>query len=361
MKFNKIYTGHAIEVLKTFPDGVVDCMITSPPYYNLRSYNTEPVVWGGDKNCHHKWDNEILTGQKTTHTIYQAAKEAFTQTSVAFCSKCGAVRCELGAENSPNLFISHLCDVFDEVKRVLKPTGSCWVNIGDTYGGSGGAGGDYNKGGLREGQSKYKGNNYQAKSLVGIPERFVLEMQKRGWVRRNTIIWKKNNVLPSSATDRFTQDFEYFYFFVKNKDNYYFKQMIEPYTAPINRWGGEKMKAEGKSLWDDGTGQSTYRDRSLRPNSEGRNMRAVWSINTKPSRLNHWASFPPELIRRPIEATCPPRGVVLDPFCGTATTCRVAYDLDRQYIGIELSEEFVKISEKRLDQTNMFGLIEKDK
>lgn len=357
MKFNKIIQGHAIEVLKTFPDNVIDCVITSPPYFSLRNYGTDPIIWGGDESCDHDWGEGIRTGQTSAQTKYQVAKEAFTQTVVAFCSRCGACKCELGGEPTPELFIAHLCDIFDEVKRVLKPIGSCWVNISDTYGGSGGAGGDYDGGGLREGQPKYKGNSCQAKSLVGIPERFVLEMQERGWIRRNTIIWKKNNVLPSSATDRFTQDFEYFYFFVKNKDNYCFKQMIEPYTAPINRWGGEKMKAEGDSLWDKGTGQTTYRDRSLRPNPEGRNMRAVWSINTKPSRRKHWASFPPELVRRPIEATCPQDGVVLDPFVGSGTTCRTAYDMGRDYIGIDLSPEFVEISERRLDQKNIFEIL----
>lgn len=356
METNKIYTGHALEILKTFPDEFVDCVITSPPYWNLRNYRTNPVVWGGSRICEHEWGEEILTGQQTAQTKYQAAREAFTQSKSAFCKKCGAWLGELGAEPDPDLFVSHLGGIFDEVKRVLKSTGSCWVNIADTYGGSGGAGGDYNKGGLREGQPRYRGNNYQAKSLVGIPERFVLEMQRRNWIRRNTIWWHKPNTLPSSATDRFSVDGEYFYFFTKNK-NYYFNQQFEAYTEPINRWGGETLRADGESLWDEGTGQSTYRKRSLRPNPEGRNMRCLWSINTEQSRVKHWASFPRKLVQTPIEATCPPGGVVLDHFCGSGTVCRVAYDLQRKYIGIDLSPEFVEISERRLDQRSFLNAI----
>jgi site-specific DNA-methyltransferase (cytosine-N4-specific) len=355
MEYNKIHQGHALEVLKTFPDEFVDCVITSPPYWNLRAYQTNPVVWGGDLNCKHEWGKEILTGQTTAQTKYKAAEEAFKQSSSSFCVLCGAWKGELGAEPTPDLFISHLCDVFDEVKRVLKPTGTCWVNIGDSHGGSGGAGGDYNKGGLREGQPKFKGNNYQAKSLVGIPERFVLGMQERGWLRRNTIIWHKPNVLPSSATDRLTQDFEYMYFFVKNK-HYYFKQQLESYNSPIDRWAGENQTANGESLWDEGTGQPTYRKRSLRPNPEGRNMRCVWSINTGSYKGAHFAVFPKELIVTPIEAGCPPNGVVVDHFSGSGTTCEVARDLGRRYIGIELNPKFVELSERRLDQTDLFGV-----
>jgi len=351
MEYNKIYTGHAIEILRTFPDECVDCFITSPPYWNLRNYQTNPIIWDDQENCDHVWSEEKQTGQSTPQTKWKAAKDAFSQTTSSFCIKCGAWRGELGAEPNPDLYIKHLCDVFDEVKRVLKPTGTAWINIADSYGGSGGAGGDYNEGGLREGQPKFKGNNCQPKSLVGIPERMVLEMQNRGWIRRNTCIWYKPNCMPSSAEDRFTVDFEYMYFFTKST-KYYFKQQFEPYDEPINRWGGEKTDGEGESLWDLGTGQNTYRERNLRPNPEGRNKRTVWSINTEGYRGAHFAVFPRKLVATPIEAGCSPNGVVMDCFSGSGTTCRVAYDLDRKYIGIELNPEFVKLSERRLDQRN---------
>lgn len=357
MKYNKLYHGHALEVLRTFPDECVDCFITSPPYWNLRSYLTNPIVWDSGIDCDHEWGAKIITGQQTPQTKWKAAKEAFSPNLSSFCKKCHCWRGELGAEPTPHLFISHLCDIFDEVKRVLKPTGTAWINIGDSYGGSGGAGGDYNEGGLREGQPKFKGNNYQAKSLVGIPERMVLEMQSRGWIRRNTIIWHKPNCMPSSAEDRFTGDFEYMYFFTKST-KYYFKKQLEPYDGPINRWGGVRLDDVGESLWDNGTGQSTYRKRSLRPNPEGRNKRTVWSINTEGYKGAHFAVFPKKLVEIPVEAGCPGGGVVMDCFSGSGTTCRVAYDLGRKYVGIELSEEFLKIAEKRMSQTNLLSFME---
>lgn len=356
MEYNKLYLGHAVDVLKTFPDECVDCFITSPPYWNLRNYQTNPIVWVVGKDCDHEWADEIKTGQSTPQTKWKKAKEAFSQTTSSFCKKCGAWRGELGAEPTPDLFIQHLCDVFDQVKRVLKPTGTAWINIGDSYGGSGGAGGDYNEGGLREGQPKFHGNNYQPKSLVGIPERLVLEMQNRGWIRRNTCIWHKPNCMPSSANDRFTVDFEYFYFFTKST-KYYFEKQLEPYDGPINRWAGVEIDGTRDSLWDKGTGQTTYRERNLRPNPEGRNKRTTWSVNTEGYKGAHFAVFPRKLVETPIKAGCPEGGVVLDCFAGSGTTCRVAYDLGRKYVGIELNQEFLELAEKRLAQQNFFDLI----
>lgn len=357
MEYNKLYLGHSLEVLRTFPDECVDCFITSPPYWNLRNYQTNPIVWAGDDECGHVWADEVKTGQSTPQTKWKKAKEAFSQTTSSFCTKCDAWRGELGAEPTPDLFIQHLCDVFDQVKRVLKPTGTAWINIGDSYGGSGGAGGDYNEGGLRDGQPKFNGNNYQAKSLVGIPERMVLEMQSRGWIRRNTIIWHKPNCMPSSAEDRFTGDFEYVYFFTKST-KYYFKKQLEPYDGPINRWGGTKVDGTRESLWDQGTGQTTYtRERDLRPNPEGRNKRTVWSINTEGYKGAHFAVFPRKLVETPIKAGCPEGGVVMDCFAGSGTTCRVAYDLKRKYVGIELNPEFMELAERRLSQQNIFDFI----
>jgi DNA modification methylase len=673
LPINKLVLGHAIDVLKTFPDDSVDCFVTSPPYWNLRAYQTDPIVWADNKNCEHVWGAKIITGQQTPQTKWKSAKDAFSPNESSFCTKCGAWRGELGAEPTPDLFINHLCDVFDQVKRVLKPTGTAWINIADSYGGSGGAGGDYNEGGLREGQPKFKGNNYQPKSLVGIPERMVLEMQARGWIRRNTIIWhkpnclsggtklyaktqkgtayhtlkdlarlapetvqlwdgekwnkvvkwtknddpknikkielingsvinctgdhlfmvngiqvaaeklkigdildscvlpdnkhtaelipdeigwliglyiaegsrgdhgnclqfsshmdekerylrlkhiaerydescneyitsengktiniyskvlasiidtyvsgkncynkhlsskawrrnnkflgsvllgyldgdghydKKNNrwrigftrknsyladdlrticarlgydcrikrlesaylgnirfkrsthfnyinpyqivsirkgkksgnywditledsphlfsthdgilvhnCMPSSAEDRFTSDFEHLYFFTKST-KYYFEKQLEPYDGPINRWGGVEVDGTGESLWDEGTGQTTYtRERNLRPNPEGRNKRTVWSINTEGYKGAHFAVFPRKLVETPIKAGCPEGGVVLDCFAGSGTTCRVAYDLKRKYVGIELNPEFMALAEKRLAQQNLFDFM----
>lgn len=275
MKVNSIYCGDALSTLKTFPDNVIDCIITSPPYFKLRDYGCE--------------------GQ-------------------------------LGQENTTEEFVNRLCDVFSEVRRVLKKTGTCFVNLGDSY---------------------------VDGSLQMIPERFAFEMIKSGWILRNEIIWHRPNQMPSSADNRFTVDFEKIFFFVKNSD-YYFEQQLEAYTKPLERWGGDKLEANGKSTWDEGTGQTTYRNRDVRPNPDGRNMRTVWSINTEPSEEKHFASYPEALVTRLVNAGCPKDGVVLDPFFGIGTTGIVSKKLGRNYIGIELNPEYVEISKHRFYKE--FGL-----
>jgi site-specific DNA-methyltransferase (adenine-specific) len=315
MKLNTIYTGDALSVLQTLPDNSVDCVITSPPYWGLRDYG--------------------VTGQ-------------------------------LGQEDTPDAYIAQLLDVFNEVHRVLKPAGTCFVNLGDTYAG-GGAGTTKNadiSAYVRKSKQSYilpngaakstifRGTN-KNKSLLMTPYRFAWQMIEAGWVLRNIIVWHKPNQMPSNARDRFTVDFEPVFFFVK-KQQYYFMQQLEPYTKPLNRWTGDNLQARGQSAWADGTGQKVYRDRNMRPNPAGRNMRTVWSINTKPFKGAHFAAYPEKLVERLLLAGCPPDGVVLDPFLGAGTTAVVAQRLERSYVGIELNPEYVKMAEERLGGTCVF-------
>ena len=293
-----LYTGNSIEILKTLSNDYIDLIITSPPYYGLRNYGVD--------------------GQ-------------------------------IGLEKTPQDYINNLMNVFTECKRVLKKTGSLWVNIGDSYGGTG------SKGEWRD--PKYKeGRNGQVvsltaklspKSLLGIPERFVISMTDAGWIRRNTIIWYKPNCMPSSAKDRFTNDFEYFYFFTKSQ-KYYFETQYEPHVSkPSNnkRNVGTKNLIETKGQ----IAHSFHRpDNQYKYSLDGRLKRTVWQISTQPLKEAHFAVFPEKLIETPIKACCPPNGIVLDPFCGSGTTCLVAKKLGRQYIGIDLNEEYIKIAEKRL-------------
>lgn len=298
---NKIINGNSLEVLKTIPDNSIDCCITSPPYWGLRDYGHEE---------------------------------------------------QLGSEKHFKDFVNNLCNVFDEVKRVLKPSGTCFVNLGDTFSSdTKGTGGPSDK------QLSNKGSRYEAKKfdteipnkcLCLVPERFAIEMIDRGWTIRNQIIWHKPNQMPSSAKDRFTVDFEKVFFFVKQPTDYYFEQQLEPYTSPMNRWGGDKLDANGESTWDGGTGQTTYRTRNMRPNEDGKNMRTVWSINTEPSTEAHFATYPQRLVERMLKAGCPENGIVLDPFFGSGTTGVYARKVNRNFIGIELNPEYVKIAENRL-------------
>ncbi len=199
-----------------------------------------------------------------------------------FCSLCGAWRGSLGLEPDYRLYIAHLIQIFNEVYRVLKKTGTCWVNVGDTYGGMKQGNDDLKNPNVNT--KSFKKSAGQSKSLIQIPERFSIAMTDAGWIKRNTVIWHKPNCMPSSAKDRFTVDFEYVYFFVKNK-KYYFEQQFEPYTEPLDRWGGQELKADGISTWDNGTGQASYRDRDMRPNEQGRNKRTVWKGKEKLFRL----------------------------------------------------------------------------
>lgn len=306
---NKIINGNSLEVLKTIPDNSIDCCITSPPYWGLRDY-------GHDE--------------------------------------------QLGSEKHFKDFVINLSNVFDEVQRVLKPTGTCFINLGDTYGGSG-------SGTTKNADtSKYVENSKQVyvlpngtskasqfrgtamnKSLCMIPERFAIEMIDRGWCLRNQIIWHKPNQMPSSAKDRFTVDFEKVFFFVKQPTDYYFEQQLEPYIEPLDRWAGQMVRGNYKTKTEQFAVQERN-GRDMRPNPEGKNMRTVWSINTEPSTEAHFATYPQRLVERMLKAGCPENGIVLDPFFGSGTTGVYARKVNRNFVGIELNPEYVKIAENRL-------------
>lgn len=302
-----VICGDALKVLQAMEAESIDCVVTSPPYWALRDYG--------------------VVGQ-------------------------------LGLEPTFQEYITKLCGILDEVKRVLKKTGTCWVNLGDTYFAHNGSRGNKTDAGadsLRKKSNdervapRFKAiNNYQSKCLLQIPARFSIEMCNRGWILRNTIIWWKPNCMPSSVKDRFTVDYEYVFFFVKEK-KYWFETQYEAYTEPMNRWGGDVLKADGESTWDKGTGQETYRNRNMRPNELGRNKRSVWRITTKPFKEAHFAVFPEELVETPIKAGCPKGGVVLDPFCGSGTTGVVAKKLGRHFIGIDLNKDYCKMADTRID------------
>lgn len=315
MQTNTIIAGDALDKLKDLPSESIDCVITSPPYWALRDYGNE--------------------GQ-------------------------------LGQEPDLMLYVNNLCNIFDEVQRVLKPAGSLWVNIGDTY--------STISGGMRERANsprpKYKKyqagagamalrqpkTKYKTKTLLQIPARFAIEMIDRGWILRNELIWHKPNVMPQSVKDRFTVDYEKVFFFVKKRE-YYFEQQFETSKNPdddVRRI----MKAKTYNRREQG-GNSTFNspERSEKELTTilnlGRNKRSVWSIQTRPFKEAHFATFPKDLVRPMIQAGCPPGGVVLDPFFGSGTTGVVAREQGRSYIGIELNTEFIKIAEKRLAQNNL--------
>jgi site-specific DNA-methyltransferase (adenine-specific) len=374
---NKIHQGDVRDLLTLVGENSVDTIITSPPYWSLRFYDIPPTIWDGDPNCEHEWKTyeqkvEMYNNDKRAHWQNKGVSrktnpKAWQKIALGhgFCTKCGAWKGYLGLEPDFNLYVKHLCDIFDLVKRPLKKTGTLWVNLGDTHYTKSGSGFHFDRvRGNPEGTTNIHLANeirglglLPSKCLVLAPFRFAIEMCNRGWILRNVIIWKKNNVIPSSASDRFTVDFEYIFFFSQNR-KYYFERQLEPYATPKSgRYrpnsypeksiSKEDVKYFGKDTFDGGQGiHDGKRKRQDFFQHEGRNKRTVWEINTKPSKEAHFAVFPPELPELCIKAGCPPEGTVMDIFAGSGTTLRVAKKLGRDYIGLELSEKYCKIAEK---------------
>jgi len=347
---NKIYEGDVLQVLKTFPDESIDCCVTSPPYWGLRDYGTATWI-GGDCNCDHK---QYLGGHGDDSMKQVSSNGTQMYNYKDICKKCGAVRQDkqIGLEKTPEEYVQTMVVIFNEVKRVLKKEGTLWLNLGDSYCGSGSKGDlkdpEHPEG--RNGLSVALNNRIEGmkpKDLVGIPWMTAFALRSAGWYLRQDIIWHKPNPMPESVTDRCTKSHEYI-FLLSKSNKYYFDQILEPYTEPMNRWGGDELVANNESMWDEGTGQSTYRDRNMRPNPDGKNKRSVWTVNTRPYKEAHFATFPEELIIPMIKAGCPENGVVLDPFMGAGTTGLVCKKLNRNYVGIELNPKYIEIAEKRI-------------
>lgn len=345
---NKIICGDALTVLRTLPDKCCRCCVTSPPYFNLRDYG--------------------VPGQ-------------------------------IGLEPTMQEYIARLVEVFAEVKRVLTDDGTLWINIADSYAGSG-------KGAARypENAKKYKqGTNVgsvgcaaitkakfdlPAKNLIGIPWRLAFALQDDGWILRQDIIWDKSNCMPESVRDRCTKSHEYIFLFAK-RQRYYFNaeaikepianstidrlaQDIEHQSGSARAHGGTKiMKAVGGSKGAFGGIQSRRRGSGNKARKESpapgiskggfagsvpfeyvtdyRNKRSVWNMpTTSGSGKNHYATFPDELAVNCILAGTAEGDVVLDPFVGSGTTCRVANRYGRQYIGIDLNPEYCKAAETEI-------------
>jgi len=360
---NKIIHGNALEVLKTIPEKSINMCMTSPPYWALRDYGGgNAVIWGGDKKCKHDFDvkERFVHRGSTKNTVHGAINagglEVDWKTKDGFCNKCGAWKGQLGLEPTFDLYIKHLCDIFEETKRVLRDDGTCWVNIGDSYGGEMGKKSGWTDAKLGYGKQEAidKGvcltkktkiiHQIQQKCLVGIPFRFAIEMINRGWILRNTIIWYKPNCMPSSVKDRFTFDFEYIFFFSKKK-KYYFETQYEALAdSSLKDPRLDKGREEhiGKSA------EGIYGCNATTINSQGRNKRTVWKICPKPFNEAHFAVYPEELCETPIKAGCSKDGIVLDPFFGAGTTGLVALKQGKKFIGIELNPEYIKIAEARI-------------
>ncbi|MDA2926791.1 site-specific DNA-methyltransferase [Acidobacteria bacterium AH-259-G07] len=393
LETNRIYQGEALEVLRTFPDECVDCIVTSPPYYGLRDYGIE--------------------GQ-------------------------------LGLEKTFDEFLEKMLAITRELKRVLKRTGTLWWNHGDSYGTGSGSGIRSGKQATNRGTQNFRTWQEEGKPAIkGLEKCLLLQpyrlaqrmIDEQGWILRNIIIWHKPNCMPSSVKDRFTVDFEPILFLTKSR-KYWFQMQYEPVKkASIERLN---RAVSNKNKWINGPdGQTKHTLNQARPNikdykryeksnaphefvgpdhlvspfdpAKGRNKRCVWKIPTRPFKEAHFAVYPPKLIETPIKAGCPkficrnckePRkpiyrntkrqhsigatsgaylkernfkgdntvrnmsvktcysdcgcmagwdnGIVLDPFMGAGTTALVALEFNRRFIGIELNPEYVEIAHRRI-------------
>lgn len=357
---NETLQGNCLDLLKPLNNEIVDCVITSPPYWALRDYGSEPQIWDGKPDCEHAWIQQITqhTGNRNSlgSSVIAKVKEGINDTGLhksAFCGLCNAWRGELGLEPTFNLYIDHLIQIFREIKRVLKPGGTIWVNLGDTYASNGGTEKTHKGLGFRESglNRQPKKTTVPEKSLCGIPERFALRMtDELGLIRRNTIIWYKRSCMPSSAKDRFTVDFEYVYFFTKSP-KYYFETQYEPMKGKLEdqvRRHHNKVENRARYFGDNQMHNKQTREEIIAQAELGRMKRCVWDINTTPFKEAHFATFPPKLIEPMIRAGCPPNGLVLDPFSGAGTTALVAKQLGRNYLGLEINPKYIEIARQRL-------------
>jgi site-specific DNA-methyltransferase (cytosine-N4-specific) len=260
-----VLRGDTRNIIRHLPDDSIQCVVTSPPYWGVRDYG--------------------IDGQ-------------------------------IGAEPELEAYLETLVDIFREVRRVLKPEGTFWLNIGNTYTSGG------RKWRQEDEKNKGRGMSYRPetppglkkKDLIGVAWLLALQCQRDGWYLRNDIIWYKPNCQPESVKDRFTVAHEYLFLFSKSEQYYFDQDAIKERTS-------------------DGNGL--------------KNKRTVWSINTEPCPEAHFAVFPKALVRPCLLAGSKPDDIVLDPFYGVGTVGIVSKELGRRCVGIELKEEYIDIADKR--------------
>ena len=303
--------GDCRDVLPTLPDQSVHCCVTSPPYFGLRDYGHPD---------------------------------------------------QIGLEPTPDEYVDRLVAVFREVRRVLQDDGTLWLNLGDSYA-QGGSGGASCKSTLKNDGSAVFGARAQEialnessfsskpepglkqKDLIGIPWRVAFALQADGWYLRQDIIWHKPNPMPESVTDRCTKAHEYIFLLTKSARYYYDAEAIK--EDAVGCTGGAPKKIHDPAA--QGRHGATSALSAPWTGSATRNRRSVWTVATQPYSGAHFATFPPKLIEPCILAGCPPGGTVLDPFNGSGTTGEVAIGNARNYIGIELSPEYLRLAEQRLN------------
>lgn len=323
---NEILVGDVIEKLRELADESVNCVVTSPPYWGLRDYGTGK--WeGGDSSCSHMRDSKKSDMTITGHKNFDDMNGVGDAIYKIVCRRCGALRKDkqIGLEESPDDYVKKLVAVFREVRRVLRSDGVVWLNLGDSYAGSGKGAWDNKDGGQKETYIPDSDSpqtsiakvplGLKTKDLVGIPWRVALALQADGWWLRSDIIWAKPNPMPESVVDRPTKSHEYIFLLTKSSKYFYDSEAIkEPLAeSTIGRgsvdFGGAKGRAYQPSPEDPnfrGGNEQWGRTYDYAESSaNGRNKRSVWTVATKPFSEAHFATYPEELIEPCIKAGCP--------------------------------------------------------
>jgi len=285
---NQLIVGDAETVLHTLRNSSVDCVVTSPPYYQLRDYG------------HPK---------------------------------------QIGHESDVHGWVENLVAAFDQLQRVLKPTGTAWLNLADTY-------------------SRHPRQGTRRKSLLFGPERLLLALAAHGWIVRNKIVWAKTNPMPHSVRDRLSPTWEYLYLLTKTEKGYWFD--LDAIRVPHK--SKRQQPSTTSRIWSGGYGGTHDGITKMKQAGRvghplGKNPGDVWRLAKAANRGSHSATFPESLVKTPILAGCPPTvcascskptcthqadrvpGLVLDPFMGTGTTARVAHRLGRDWLGIDVTDK----------------------
>lgn len=342
-----ILQGNCLETLKGLPDASVDCCITSPPYYGLRDYGTGKWI-GGNPTCPHRRTSNFSERTITGHAQEELRGNVGDAIYKTVCPLCGAIRedKQIGLEETPEEYIDRLVAVFQEVKRVLKPEGTLWVNIGDSYNGNKTGNTEVNKhkGVVTDSFKKKLWDGAKCKDLIGIPWLLAFALRNDGWYLRQDIIWHKPNPMPESVKDRCTKAHEYI-FLLSKSPKYYFD--YEAIQEDCNYPNSNGMKFGGDKYGKDVKGFEIYSGNKYSANGK-RNKRDVWSVTPAHYKEAHFATFPEELVKPMLLAGCPKDGIVLDPFMGSGTTGAVAILNGRHYIGCELNEKYIEMANKRI-------------
>ncbi len=363
--------------MSELPDGSVQCVVTSPPFWGLRKYSgNQELIWGGDPNCKHEWLDATYK-RRSSDGMPGFSKERYDDKTYeelrrdkpienAFCSKCSAWRGAFGLEPQPEMYIEHTIEILREIRRVLRKDGVVFWDIGDSYASNGIYIGKYKEthpehidfhtkhsGRYPQKQKGYRGGSIKAKDLCLIPFKVAIAAQEDGWWVRSVIIWSKSNPMPESVTDRPTESHEYILMLTKNKNYYWDADAVRTKFAdatlsrvlyPTGLSGKVAQQIEKNIGGHPPQGQ----DYKHLLETGGANLKTVWTFPTKGFPESHFAVFPEKLPEICIRASTKVGDLVLDPFAGSGTTLAVAKREGRRAAGYELSEEYCKLAKNRV-------------